>query len=136
MVSILSVSEVRAHADDWLPVAGNLLDRNLTATPLSQAWSLDATYTWTDKGWLYPAVVLDLFNREIVCWSIKLRMTADIVLDALTMAWLRRRPAPGLIHHSDRGSQLQTGGNSLKGLKTLSPGRRKSLSFPVAIVMP
>ena len=51
------------------------------------------------------AVVLDLFNREIVGWSIKPRMTADIVTDALTMAWFRRRPAPGLIHHSDRGSQ-------------------------------
>jgi putative transposase len=49
--------------------------------------------------------VLDLFNREIVGWSIKLRMTADIVTDALTMAWFRRKPAAGLIHHSDRGSQ-------------------------------
>ena len=62
-------------------------------------------YVWTDEGWLYLAVVLDLFNREIVGWSIKSRMTADIVTDALTMAWFRRRPAPGLIHHSDRGSQ-------------------------------
>jgi putative transposase len=55
--------------------------------------------------WLYLAVVPDLFNREVVGWSIKPRMTADIVVDALTMAWFRRRPAPGLIHHSDRGSQ-------------------------------
>jgi len=60
---------------------------------------------WTDEGWLYLAVVLDLFNREVVGWSIKSRMTADIVIDALTMAWFRRRPAAGLIHHSDRGSQ-------------------------------
>jgi putative transposase len=50
-------------------------------------------------------VVLDLFNREIVGWSIRPRMTADIVMDALTMAWFRRQPAAGLIHHSDRGSQ-------------------------------
>ena len=63
------------------------------------------TYIWTDEGWLYLAVVLDLFNREVVGWSIKPRMTADIVIDALTMAWFRRKPAPGLIHHSDRGSQ-------------------------------
>jgi putative transposase len=58
-----------------------------------------------DEGWLYLAIVLDLFNREVVGWSLKPRMTADIVTDALTMAWFRKRPAPGLLHHSDRGSQ-------------------------------
>jgi putative transposase len=88
-----------------LPVAENVLDRNFTPTAPNQAWSADLTYVWTDEGWLYVAVVLDLFNREIVGWSIKPRMTADIVIDALTMAWLRRKPAPGLVHHSDRGSQ-------------------------------
>jgi len=88
-----------------LPVAPNLLDRNFTPAAPNQAWSADMTYIWTDEGWLYLAVVLDLFNREIVGWSIKPRMTADIVTDALTMAWFRRKPAPGLIHHSDRGSQ-------------------------------
>jgi putative transposase len=88
-----------------LPIAENLLDRNFAPAAPNQAWSSDITYVWTDEGWLYLAVVLDLFNREIVGWSIKSRMTADIVIDALTMAWFRRRPAPGLIHHSDRGSQ-------------------------------
>lgn len=88
-----------------LPVAPNLLDRHFTPAAPNQAWTADLTYIWTDEGWLYLAVVLDLFNREIVGWSIKPRMTADIVIDALTMAWFRRRPAPGLIHHSDRGSQ-------------------------------
>ena len=88
-----------------LPIAENLLDRNFAPAAPNQAWSADITYIWTDEGWLYLAVVLDLFNREIVGWSIKSRMTADIVTDALTMAWFRRRPAPGLIHHSDRGSQ-------------------------------
>jgi putative transposase len=88
-----------------LPVAANLLDRNFSPAAPNQAWSADLTYVWTDEGWLYLAVVLDLFNREIVGWSIKPRMTVDIVTDALTMAWFRRRPAPGLIHHSDRGSQ-------------------------------
>ena len=88
-----------------LPVAANLLDRDFTPAAPNQAWSADLTYIWTDEGWLYLAVVLDLFNREIVGWSIKPRMTVDIVTDALTMAWFRRRPAPGLIHHSDRGSQ-------------------------------
>lgn len=88
-----------------LPVAQNLLDRDFTPTAPNQAWTADMTYIWTDEGWLYLAVVLDLFNREIVGWSIKPRMTADIVVDALTMAWFRRKPEQGLIHHSDRGSQ-------------------------------
>ena len=88
-----------------LPVAPNLLDRNFQPAAPNQVWSADLTYIWTDEGWLYLAVVLDLFNREVVGWSIKPRMTADIVMDALTMAWFRRQPAPGLMHHSDRGSQ-------------------------------
>lgn len=88
-----------------LPVAKNLLDRNFTPAVPNQIWTADMTYIWTDEGWLYLAVVIDLFNREVVGWSIKPRMTTDIVLDALTMAWFRRKPAPGLMHHSDRGSQ-------------------------------
>ncbi len=88
-----------------LPVADNLLDRNFRPSAPNQTWTADLTYVWTDEGWLYLAVVLDLFNREIVGWSIKPRMTADIAVEALTMAWFRRKPAPGLMHHSDRGSQ-------------------------------
>ena len=88
-----------------LPVAGNLLDRNFMPGAPNQVWTADMTYIWTDEGWLYLAIVLDLFNREIVGWSLKPRMTADIVTDALTMAWFRRKPAPGVLHHSDRGSQ-------------------------------
>ncbi len=88
-----------------LPVAPNLLDRNFMPTAPNRVWTADLTYIRTDEGWLYLAVVLDLFNREVVGWSIKPRMTADIVIDALTMAWFRRKPEPGLIHHSDRGSQ-------------------------------
>lgn len=88
-----------------LPIAENLLDRNFAPPAPNQAWSSDITYIWTAEGWLYLAMVLDLFNREIVGWSINSRMSADLVIDALTMAWFRRRPAPGVIHHSDRGSQ-------------------------------
>ena len=77
---------------------------SLPAVP-NRVWTADMTYIWTDEGWLYLAIVLDLFNREVVGWSIRPRMTADIVIDALTMAWFRKKPAPGLIHHSDRGSQ-------------------------------
>jgi putative transposase len=88
-----------------LPVAENLLARNFTPTAPNQVFTSDITYIWTDEGWLYLAIVLDLFNREVVGWSIKPRMTADIVTDALTVAWFRRRPEPGALHHSDRGSQ-------------------------------
>lgn len=88
-----------------LPVAENLLNRHFIPEAPNHVWTADLTYIWTDEGWLYLAVVLDLFNREIVGWSIKPSMAADIVVDALTMAWFRRKPAPGLIHHSDRGSQ-------------------------------
>jgi transposase InsO family protein len=88
-----------------LPVAQNLLDRDFTPIAPNQVWTSDITYLWTDEGWLYLAIVLDLFNREVVGWSLKPRMTADIVTDALTMAWFRRRPPAGLMHHSDRESQ-------------------------------
>jgi len=88
-----------------LPVAKNLLNRTFTPATPNQVWTADMTYIWTDEGWLYLAVVIDLFNREVVGWSIKPRMTTEIVMDALAMAWFRRKPAPGLMHHSDRGSQ-------------------------------
>jgi putative transposase len=88
-----------------LPVAQNLVAREFSPSKPNQVWGADITYLPTDEGWLYLAVVLDFFNREIVGWSLKERLTADLVTDALTMAWFRRRPAPGLIHHSDRGVQ-------------------------------
>ena len=78
-----------------LPVAPNLLDRNFTPKAPNQVWTSDITYLWTDEGWLDLAIVLDLFNREVVGWSLKARMTTDIVTDALTMAWFRRKPAAG-----------------------------------------
>ena len=88
-----------------MPVADNLLARNFTPAAPNRVWTGDITYIQTGEGWLYLAIVLDLFNREIVGWSIKPRMTADIVTDALTMAWFRRKPGEGVIFHSDRGSQ-------------------------------
>lgn len=87
-----------------LPVAPNLLQRNFAPSAPNQVWAADLTYVWTEEGWLYLAIVLDLFNREVVGWSIKPRLSTDIVTDALTMAWFPRKPAPGLMHHSDRGS--------------------------------
>jgi putative transposase len=87
------------------PVVPNTLNRQFAVAHPNRVWAGDITYVWTAEGWLYLAVVLDLFNREVVGWEIKERMSADIVTDALTMAWFRRRPQPGLMHHSDRGSQ-------------------------------
>lgn len=75
-----------------LPVAANLLERNFTQSAPDQVWTSDITYLWTGEGWLYLAIVLDLFNRGVIGWSPKPRMTTDIVIDALTMAWFRRRP--------------------------------------------
>jgi putative transposase len=90
-----------------LPTAPNLLDRNFTATAPNQVWVGDVTYIATDEGWLFLAVVLDLFSRRIVGWSLGEQITSEIVIDALRMAWLLRCPerAAGLIFHSDRGSQ-------------------------------
>lgn len=97
--------KVTTDSKHTLPIAPNLLERDFTPTAPNQVWTSDITYLWTDEGWLYLAITMDLFNREVVGWSLKPRMTADIVTDALTMAWFRRKPAAGLLHHSDRGSQ-------------------------------
>lgn len=97
--------KVTTDSKHKLPIAPNLLDRNFTTAAPNQVWTSDITYLWTDEGWLYLAIVLDLFNREVIGWSLKPHMTADIVSDALTMAWFRRKPTPGVMHHSDRGSQ-------------------------------
>jgi putative transposase len=90
-----------------LPVAPNLLDRNFTAASPNRAWAGDVTYIPTEEGWLYLAVVMDLFSRRIVGWSMRGDMRSEIVIDALEMAWFQRSPDKdrGLIFHSDRGSQ-------------------------------
>jgi len=97
--------KVTTDSNHSLPVAPNLLARNFSPTTPNAAWTSDITYIATDEGWLYLAVILDLFNRQVVGWSMKSHMRQELVVDALRMAWFRRRPAPGLIMHSDRGSQ-------------------------------
>ena len=88
-----------------LPVAPNLLEQDFTAVAPNAKWVGDITYLWTDEGWLYLAVVLDLYSRKVVGWAMSERMTASLVCDALSMAlWRRRRPR-GVIVHTDRGSQ-------------------------------
>ena len=88
-----------------LPVAPDLVQRRFNPEAPNQLWSGDITYIQTDEGWLYLAAVIDLFSRQVVGWSLQSHMQASLVKDALTMAWWRRRPPPGLIFHSDRGSQ-------------------------------
>jgi transposase InsO family protein len=88
-----------------LPVAENLLNRDFTAEARNQKWLSDITYIWTDEGWLYLAGILDLFDGAIVGWSMGNRMTKSLVINALTEACTRRNPEPGLLLHSDRGSQ-------------------------------
>ena len=94
-----------------LPIAPNLLDRNFTVATPNQVWVGDITYIPTEEGWLFLAVVLDLFSRQVVGWSMRADMGRELVIDALNMAWFRRSPnskttpKTELIFHSDRGSQ-------------------------------
>ena len=87
------------------PIAPNVLDRRVDGWKVDQAWVADITYIATAEGWLYLACVMDLASRKIVGWSMSERITADLVCQALTSAYWRRKPAAGLIMHTDRGSQ-------------------------------
>ena len=88
-----------------LPVADNVLDREFTPAGPNESWVADITYVPTREGWLYLAVVVDLFSRLVVGWSMASTMTSRLVVDAFSMAEAGRRPGPGLVTHSDRGSQ-------------------------------
>ena len=88
-----------------LPVAENTLNRQFTVTQPNRVWAGDITYVWTAEGWLYLAVVLDLYSRTVIGWAMGTRLTGDLAERALTMALTNRIPATGLLHHSDRGSQ-------------------------------
>jgi len=90
------------HAD---PVAPNLLARQFTVAAPNRVWASDVTYIWTREGWLYLAVILDLFSRRVVGWHLAPRLSRLLVLEALQAALRTRRPRLGWLHHSDRGSQ-------------------------------
>ena len=91
------------------PVAPNVLARQFERAGPDQAWVTDITYIPTGEGWLYLAVILDLYSRFAVGWAMSERITDDLTLDALGLALARRRPPRGLLHHSDRGSQYASG---------------------------
>lgn len=88
-----------------LPVAANLLNRDFTPAAPNQSWAGDITYIWTREGWLYLAVVLDLFSRKVVGWAMEPTLSRELALNALRMALAQRQTHPGLVAHTDRGSQ-------------------------------
>ncbi len=97
---------VTTNSNHRKPVFPNRLERDLAPSAPNRVWAGDITYIWTREGWLYLAVVIDLYSRKVVGWSLGRRLTSTLVCDALQMALGSRRPPKGqLIHHSDRGVQ-------------------------------
>jgi putative transposase len=96
---------VTTDSQHGLPVAPNLLARDFTTTAPNQVWVSDITYLPCAEGWEYLASVMDLHNRQIVGWAMQSTLHRSLTLKALEMAIRQRQPGPGLIHHSDRGSQ-------------------------------
>ncbi len=92
-------------SDHGGPIAPNHLDQDFAATAPDQKWAADISYIWTTEGWLYLAIVLDLFSRRIIGWAVSDRLKKDLALSALRRALVLRRPKTGILHHSDRGSQ-------------------------------
>jgi putative transposase len=97
--------KVTTNSNHDLLIAPNLLNRKFDVEQPNQAYVTDITYIWTSEGWLYLAVMIDLFSRLVVGWSLSSRIAAGLVTDSLGMAISKRRPTPGLIVHSDRGAQ-------------------------------
>lgn len=93
------------YSDHQYPVAPNLLDQDFSTTKPNEKWVGDITYIGTDEGWLYLAAVEDLYDKQIVGWSLNTRMTKQLVISAMDNGIKRHSPEPGLIFHSDRGSQ-------------------------------
>lgn len=96
---------VTTRANPAHPVVGNKLDREFSASKPNERWVTDITYVWTDEGWCYLAVIVDLFSRAVVGWALDTTLSTRLPLAALEMAIQRRRPSVGLLHHSDRGCQ-------------------------------
>ena len=106
--------------------SANILDRQFQAQRPNQKWIADFTYVWTAEGWLYVAVVIDLFSRRVVGWSMSASMAAQLVADALVMAVWRRGKPDALLHHSDQGSQGGFKWSSQHRLFSLMPAARQA----------
>ena len=101
--------KVTTDSRHQLPIAENVLNRQFPQTAPNQVWVADITYIPTDEGWLFLAAVKDLYTCEIVGWAMDKQMTKQLAIDALRAAYWRKKPKPGLLHHSDRGSQYCSG---------------------------
>jgi len=97
--------KVTTNSKHPFPVAENILNRQFNPVAANRVWGTDITYVWTQEGWIYLAIVIDLYSRRVVGWCIDKRMTTSLVKRALIMAYNQRNPPKDLIHHSDRGSQ-------------------------------
>jgi len=97
------------YSSHGLPVAANTLARQFRVPQPNRVWAGDITYVWTLEGWLYLAVLLDLYSRAVIGWAMGPRLTGDLPEQALRMALTTRQPPAGLLHHSDRGSQYAAG---------------------------
>jgi len=118
-----------------LPVADNLLKQNFTATKPNTVWVSDITYIWTLEGWLYIAVIIDLYSRQVVGWAMSDRLTSDFVITALYQAIGRRNPKTCCIFHSDRGVQYASADfrNVLKGHDFIQSMSRKGNCYDNAV---
>jgi len=118
-----------------MPIAPNLLEQNFTALEPNRVWTADISYCWTLEGWIYLAVVLDMYSRKIVGWAMDKRMTRELVIKAFLMAYWARKPKAGLIHHSDKGSQYASYDfqNTLKNLGVIQSMSGKGNCFDNAI---
>lgn len=105
LIAFVGYKKRRYKAGKPAVVAPNLINRNFTADAPNRVWTTDITYVRCRSGWLYLVTILDLFSRKIVGWSVGRRMTTDLAIHALRQAVWRRRPMPGLLVHSDQGSQ-------------------------------
>ena len=106
-IKVVRTHKCKATTDSAhnLNVAPNLLDQDFTATAPNQKWAGDISYIWTHQGWLYLAVIIDLYSRRVVGWAVSNKMKKDLAIRALEMAVNLRQPPEGCIHHTDRGSQ-------------------------------
>ena len=106
-IKIIRTQKYKATTDSnhAFNIAPNLLDQDFSATGPNQKWAGDISYIWTSEGWLYLAVILDLYSRRIIGWAVSNRMKRDLAIRALDMAVALRQPPKGCIHHTDRGSQ-------------------------------
>ncbi|WP_156461701.1 IS3 family transposase, partial [Aliiruegeria sabulilitoris] len=97
--------EATTDSNHSFKIAPNLLDRDFSADQANREWAADISYVWTQEGWLYLAVILDLHSRRVIGWAVSNRMKRDLVIRALKKAIALRQPPEGCIHHTDRGGQ-------------------------------